>query len=149
MLLNYDPYYMAPSLAQKLAEAGHDVTIASAAGLGHYMDFTLEAPNMHRRLHELHIEVLSEVAASRAEAHRIELYDVWGDGSERTYRGPGKLPRNENKTYRWHEFDTLVLVTGRHSMDELHRGLKARQDEWAQRTESRMSMSSVMPGHRS
>ena len=131
MLLNYDPYYMAPSLAQKLAEAGHEVTIASAAGLGHYMDFTLEAPNMHRRLHELHVEVLSEVAASRAEAHRIELYDVWGDGSERTYRGPGKLPRKENKTYRWHEFDTLILVTGRHSIDELHRGLKARQDEWS------------------
>ena len=42
----------------------------------------------------------------------------------------GKLPRNENKTHRWHVFDTLVLVTGRHSVNDLYRGLKARRDEW-------------------
>ena len=131
VILNYDPYYMAPSLAQKLAEDGCEVTVVSAAPFGGYMDFTLEAPNMHRRMHELHVNIMGEVAASKAEANRLEIYDVYGDGAKREYRGPGKLPRNENTTYRWIDFDTLVLVTGRHSNDELHRGLKARKDEWA------------------
>jgi dimethylamine/trimethylamine dehydrogenase len=130
VILNYDPYYMAPSLAEKLAGDGHDVTVVSAAPFGHYMHFTLEAPNMHRRMHEMHVNILGDTAASRAEANRLEIYDVYGDGSVREYRGPGKLPRNENKTHRWIEFDTLVLVTGRHSNDELYRGLKARKDEW-------------------
>jgi len=130
VILNYDPYYMAPSLAEKLAGDGHDVTVVSAAPFGHYMHFTLEAPNMHRRMHEMHVNILADTAASRAEANRLEIYDVYGDGSVREYRGPGKLPRNENKTHRWIEFDTLVLVTGRHSNDDLYRGLKARKDEW-------------------
>jgi dimethylamine/trimethylamine dehydrogenase len=40
------------------------------------------------------------------------------------------LPRNPNTTQRWVEFDSLVLVTGRHSHDALYRELKGRQDEW-------------------
>ncbi|MCP4188742.1 MAG: NADH:flavin oxidoreductase [Gammaproteobacteria bacterium] len=131
MILNCDPYFMAPSLAQKLHEAGHEVTIATGVGLGHYMHFTLEAPNMHRMLHEFGIEVIGDVWASQAEANRIQLYPIFGDGYRREYRGPGKLPRRENTHFDWHEFDSLVLVTGRHSDCELFNGLKARKDEWA------------------
>ena len=131
MVLNCDPYFMAPSIAQKLQEAGHEVTIATGVGLGHYMHFTLEAPNMHRMLHELGIEVIGDVWASQAEANRIQLYPIFGDGYRREYRGPGKLPRRENTHFDWHEFDSLVLVTGRHSDTELFNGLKARKDEWA------------------
>lgn len=130
MILNCDPYFMTPSLAQRLREAGHEVTIADGVGVGHYMHFTLEYPNMKRMLHELGIEVIGDVWASRAEANRIELYDLYGDGYKRQYRGPGKLPRSENKSHKWHEFDSLVLVTGRHSLDALHRGLMERQDDW-------------------
>ncbi len=131
MILNYDPYFMAPSLAEKLATDGHEVTVASGVALGNYMHFTLEAPNMHRRLHELHIEVLGDFACSRVEEGRVELYNIWGEGSRRSYRGPGKLPRDENKTHQWYDCDTVVLVTGRHSDDSLYRGLKARKVEWA------------------
>lgn len=131
MILNVDAYFMAPSLAQKLREAGHEVTVASGVGLGHYMDFTLEAPNLHRMLHELEIEVLGDTMASRCEKGRIELYNIWGDGSKREYRGPGKPPRSENKTHKWYDFDSLVVVTGRVSNNELYQGLKARKDEWA------------------
>ncbi len=49
----------------------------------------------------------------------------------RTYKGAGQLPRDANKTHRWLEFDSLVLVTGRKSNDGLYRELKARQGEWA------------------
>ncbi|HXG29055.1 MAG TPA: FAD-dependent oxidoreductase [Nevskiales bacterium] len=130
MILNCDQYFMAPSLAQKLREAGHEVTIASGVELGRYMHFTLEYPNMHRMLHELGIHVIGDVWASRVEEGRIELYNIWGDGYQRQYRGPGKLPRKENQSHRWYDFDSLVLVTGRHSKVELYNGLKARKDEW-------------------
>ena len=131
MILNHDTYFMAPSLAEKLARDGHEVTVASAVDLGSYMHFTLEAPNMHRLIHELGIEVISDHACSRIEPGRVELFNLWGDGYKRQYRGPGNLPREENRTHKWHECDTVVLVTGRHSEDGLYRELKARKDEWA------------------
>ena len=130
VILNCDPYYMAPSLAQLLAEKGHEVTILTGVTLGNYMHFTLEAPNMHRMLHELNIEVIGDVWASTAEANRIQTYPIFGDGYRREYMGPGKLPRRENTHFDWHEFDSLVLVSGRHSNCELFDGLKARKDEW-------------------
>jgi len=68
--------------------------------------------------------------ASRIEKGRLQIYDIWGDGSKRTYRGAGHLPREPNKTHRWVEFDSLVLVTGRHSSDQLYRDLKQRHGEW-------------------
>lgn len=130
MILNADPYYMAPSLAQKLTLAGHTVTIASGVHVGKYMDFTLEAPSLHRMLHELKIEVIGDSWASKVEPGRIELYNIWGEGSQREYRGPGKMPRSDNHSHAWHEFDALVLVTGRSSNNALYTGLKARKAEW-------------------
>ena len=41
-------------------------------------------------------------------------------------------PRDANKTHRWIDFDSLVLVTGRHSNDTLYRELKAAQAKWAE-----------------
>jgi dimethylamine/trimethylamine dehydrogenase len=131
VLLNADPYFMGPSLAEMLAAKGHEVTVIDGVGFGRYMHFTLEAPNMHRRLHELHIDVIGDSWVSRVEEGRVEYYNVWGEGSRREYRGPGVLPREENRSHKWIEYDTLVLVTGRHSDDTLFRDLKARKDDWA------------------
>jgi dimethylamine/trimethylamine dehydrogenase len=130
VILNADTYFMAPSLAEKLASEGHEVTIVSGVHLANYMHFTLEYPNMMRRLHELHVEELGDHFCSKIEKGRLEIYNIWGDGSRRTYRGPGVFPRDANKTHRWLEFDSLILVTGRHSDDSLHRELNARQSEW-------------------
>jgi dimethylamine/trimethylamine dehydrogenase len=130
VILNADTYYMAPSLAEKLAVAGHEVTIITGVHLANYMHFTLEYPNMMRRMHELHIKVIHDAFCSRIEKGRLEIYDIFGDGSKRTYRGRGQLPREVNKSQRWVDFDSLVLVTGRHSVDSLHRELKIRRDEW-------------------
>lgn len=131
VILNGDSYFMAPSLAEKLAKDGHEVTVVSGVHLANYMHFTLEYPNMRRRLHELHVTELGDVWASRVEEGRIEIFDTYGDGSVRFYAGPGKAPRNPNKTHRWLDFDSLVVVTGRRSNDTLYRELKARKDEWA------------------
>ena len=131
VILNADTYFMAPSLAEKLASAGHEVTIVSGVHLANYMHFTLEYPNMMRRLHELGVEGLGDHFCSRIEPGRLEIYNIWGDGSRRSYRGPGVSPRDANKTHRWLEFDSLILVTGRTSNDSLFRELKARESEWA------------------
>src|ERR1700716_4221489 len=130
VILNADTYFMAPSLAEKLAVAGHEVTIVTGVHLANYMHFTLEYPNMMRRLHELHIKEIKNAFCSRIEAGRLEVYDIWGEGSKRSYRGPGMLPRDPNKTQRWMDFDSLVLVTGRHSNNNLYTDLKARHGEW-------------------
>jgi len=66
---------------------------------------------MMRRLHELHIKEMHNTFASRVEPGKLEIYDIYGDGSRRTFRGAGKSPRDANKTHRWIEFDSLVLVT--------------------------------------
>jgi dimethylamine/trimethylamine dehydrogenase len=130
VILNADPYFMAPSLAQKLAQDGHDVTIVTGVELGRYMHFTLEFPNVHRLLHEMHITVMSDHWASKVEEGRIELYNIWGDGYQRQYNGPGRMPRSANATGHWVDFDTLVVVTGRKSDNALYRGLKDRKAEW-------------------
>ena len=130
VILNADTYFMAPSLAEKLAVAGHDVTVVTGVHLANYMHFTLEYPNMMRRMHELHIKELHNAFSNKIEKGRLEVYDIWGDGSKRTYRGAGHLPRESNKSHRWVEFDSLVLVTGRHSNDALYRGIKERQADW-------------------
>ncbi len=130
VILNADTYFMAPSLAEKLAVAGHEVTLVSGVHLANYMHFTLEYPNMMRRLHELGVEELGDHFCSRIEPGRLEIYNIWGDGSRRTYRGPGVSPRDANKTHRWLEFDSLILVTGRHSECGLFNELKARESEW-------------------
>ncbi|MEO6118024.1 MAG: FAD-dependent oxidoreductase [Methylotenera sp.] len=132
VILNADTYFMAPSLAEKLATDGHEVTVISGVHFAAYMHFTLEYPNMMRRLHELHVEELGDHFCSRIEPGRLEIYNVWGDGSKRTYRGPGVSPRDANTSHRWLEFDSLILVTGRHSENKLWNELKAREAEWAE-----------------
>jgi dimethylamine/trimethylamine dehydrogenase len=68
--------------------------------------------------------------ASKIEKGKLQVYDIWGDGSKRTYRGVGHIPREPNKSHRWVEFDSLILVTGRRSNDQLFREIKQRQGDW-------------------
>lgn len=132
LIVNYDAYYTAPSLAEKFARAGHEVTVATVCGLGAYMEYTLEGANMQRLLHGLGINVIGEHGCSKIEKGRAELFNIWGDGHKREFKGSGELPRNKvNDSQVWVEFDSVILVTGRVSQDGLYRELKARKDEWA------------------
>lgn len=132
VVLNADPYFMAPSLSERLAADGHEVTLVSGVHLANYMHFTLEYPNMRRRLHELGVTEIGDHFASRIEPGRIEIYHLYGEGSKRSYRGPGQLPRDANTSHRWLEFDSLLLITGRQSDDTLYRQLKGARDQWAE-----------------
>src|SRR5690606_34422071 len=131
MIINYDPYFMAPTLAEKFVREGHEVTIASVCGVGAYMDFTLEGANLHRVFYELEIIAIGNTGCARIEEGRVELYNIWGDGHRSEYKVSGELPRTRNKSHKWYDCDTVVLVTSRRSEDSLFRELKARKSEWA------------------
>ena len=60
LILDNDGYFMGVSLAEKLAEEGKKVTLMTHLGhIAPYMHFTLEAPNMHRKLHKLGVEIVT------------------------------------------------------------------------------------------
>jgi len=112
VVVDNDGYFMGVSLAEKLAMEGKKVTLMTH--LGHvcpYMHFTLEAPNMHRRLHKLDVEIVTYHLPTKIEAgalHASHVYDE--DGHEHTW-----------------ETDGVVLVTQRRSNEALFRELK---DSW-------------------
>ena len=60
LVVDNDGYFMGVSLAEKLALEGKAVTLMTHLGhIGPYMHFTLEAPNMHRKLHKLNVEIVT------------------------------------------------------------------------------------------
>ncbi|MGH2805291.1 MAG: FAD-dependent oxidoreductase, partial [Thermoleophilaceae bacterium] len=57
LVLENEGYYMGVSIAQKLAGEGHEVTLVTQMGdVASYMEFTLEAPMLHRDLHRLGVK---------------------------------------------------------------------------------------------
>ena len=108
-MLDNDGYFIGVSLAEKLAAEGKKVTLMTHLGhIAPYMHFTLEAPNMHRRLHQLGVEIvtynmLSEIGP-RGAASSYHVYD-------------------ESHVKRW-DVDAVVLVTQRRSDEALFRELK-------------------------
>jgi dimethylamine/trimethylamine dehydrogenase len=100
---------MGVSLAEKLAEEGKKVTLMTPMGhVASYMHFTLEAPNQHRRLHSLGVEIVPYHLPSRVEEGAVvatHVYDV--DGHEQTFPA-----------------DSVVWVAQRRSNERLFRELK-------------------------
>ena len=72
------------------------------------MHFTLEAPNQHRRLHKLGVEIVTYHLPTRVEQGAVVATHVYDeDGHEQTW-----------------EADAVVLVTQRRSNEALFRELK-------------------------
>ncbi len=109
LIVDNDGYFMGVSLADKLAGEGKQVTLMTHLGtICPYMHFTLEAPNMHRRLHKLGVEIVPYHLPTLIEAGRVTSTHVFDtDGHEHTW-----------------EVDGVVLVTGRHSDEALFRQCK-------------------------
>ncbi|NUR75749.1 MAG: FAD-dependent oxidoreductase [Thermoleophilia bacterium] len=109
VIVDNDGYFMGVSLAEKLALEGKQVTMLTPMGhIAPYMHFTLEAPNMHRKLHKLGVEIVTYHMPTKIEAGGVTAAHVYdGDGHERTW-----------------EADATVLVTQRRSSEALFRELK-------------------------
>src|SRR5258707_7503759 len=109
IVFDNDGYFMGVSLAEKLALEGKKVTIMTPMGhIAPYMHFTLEAPNMHRKLHKLGVEVVTYHMPSKIDAGGITAEHVYDtEGHSRTF-----------------ESDAVVLVSQRRSNEALFRELK-------------------------
>lgn len=109
VVVDNDGYFMGVSLAEKLALEGKKVTLMTHLGhIAPYMDYTLEAPNQHRKLHKLGVELVTFYLPIRIEPgaiHAIHVYD------------------EEEHEKTW-EADGVVLVTQRRSNEALYRELK-------------------------
>ena len=109
LIADNDGYFMSVSLAEKLAREGKKVTLMTHLGtICPYMHFTLEAPNMHRTLHGLGVEIVPYHLPTSIEEGVVRsshIYDVHGKEDVR-------------------EVDGVVLVTARRSNEALFRSLK-------------------------
>jgi dimethylamine/trimethylamine dehydrogenase len=109
LILENEAYFMGVSVAQKLAGEGHEVTfVTQAAEIANYMDYTLEAPMLHRDLDRLGVDIHTYTMVEKIEPGVCHAYDVWNPAHKQQF-----------------EVDTVVLCTARISDDELYRELKA------------------------
>ena len=109
VIVDNDGYFMGVSLAEKLALEGKKVTLMTPMGhIAPYMHFTLEAPNMHRKLHKLGVEIVTYHMPTK-----IEAGGVTADARLRRGRPRADL-----------EADAVVLVSQRRSNEALFRELK-------------------------
>ena len=108
-----DGYFIAASLAERLARGGYAVTyVTPMAELAPYMVYTLEAPRMNRLARELGIEVVPHHLVTRIEPGTVE----------------GQYVHDESPTTSW-SADAIVLCTQRVSDDRLYRALEARPED--------------------
>ncbi|HZD66721.1 MAG TPA: FAD-dependent oxidoreductase, partial [Acidimicrobiales bacterium] len=109
LVLENESYYTGVSVAQKLAGEGHDVTLVTPLGdIAGYMEFTLEAPMLHRDLHRLGVHLYPYTMVERLEPGLVTAYNVW----------------NPDDKHRF-EVDSVVLCTQRVSDDAIYRELKS------------------------
>lgn len=136
VVLDSDGYFMAVSLAERLADSGRRVTLVTPFDrVAPYTDFTLEGPNLRRMMREKNIAAHVGHWVERAEAAEkgvaLALFDVYRDGSRRTQTPqPGVLPRRGSSAVEMLRCETVVLCTGRRSNDALYRDLAAGREEW-------------------
>jgi dimethylamine/trimethylamine dehydrogenase len=109
VVIDDDGYFMGVSLAEKLASEGHRVTIVTALDeVASMMHFTLELPNMYRRLNEFGVTI--------APLHHVTAVDAGKVTGEYVYDTQGEI--------RTWEADAAVLCTHRITNDALYRALK-------------------------
>lgn len=143
LVLENEAYFMGASVAQKLAGEGHEVQLVTQAGdIANYMEYTLEAPMLHRDLHRLNVGIHTYTMLDKIEPGVCHAYNVWNPAHKEQF-----------------EVDTVVLCTARMSDDELYRQLKSDPDRLQQEgieavyvigdaSAPRMIVDSIFDGHR-
>jgi dimethylamine/trimethylamine dehydrogenase len=114
VVFDCDGYFMALSLAEKLAAEGKRVTVVSPeAEAGHFLHHTGEFEPVHRRLRELKVTVLGHTMLQSVEEDSVALANVLTGQRD-------IIPA-----------DSVVLVTQRMPEASLYRGLRADADALA------------------
>jgi len=109
VVFDNDGYFMGVSISEKLALEGKKVVLMTPMGVvAPYMHFTLEAPNQHRRLHKLGVEIVPYHLPTRIEEGTVVASHVYDeDGHEHSFPADG-----------------VVLISQRRSNEALFRELK-------------------------
>ncbi|MBT3629338.1 MAG: FAD-dependent oxidoreductase [Rhodospirillaceae bacterium] len=135
IVVDGDGYFTGVSLAELLADQGKQVSIVThLPSVGQMTEYTLEAPNLHRMMHEKGIVQytstwLEEVVPDNLV--KAKVFNLYRDGYERTTEPvAGELPRKAGTEFEILEADTIIVVTGRSANDGLFRELKERKGEW-------------------
>jgi dimethylamine/trimethylamine dehydrogenase len=143
LVLENEGYHMGASVAQRLAGEGKDVHLVTQVGdIAGYMEYTLEAPMLHRDLHRLGVHIHTYTMLERIEPGACHAYNVWNPAHKEVI-----------------EIDSVVLCTQRLSNHELYHELKS--DKAALEREGveglyligdaaapRMLVDSIFDGHR-
>ncbi|MDQ4024991.1 MAG: FAD-dependent oxidoreductase [Actinomycetota bacterium] len=109
VIVDNDGYFMGVSLAEKLAMDGKKVTLVTHLGhIAPYMHFTLEAPNQHRKLHKLGVEIVTLHMPTEITQGAVKGVHVFDE---------------DEHAVEW-AADAVVLVTQRRSNEALYRELK-------------------------
>ena len=88
LVLENEGYYMGASVAQKLAGEGKQVHLLTQVGdIAGYMEYTLEAPMLHRDLHRLGVHIHPYTMLEKIEPGACHAYNVWNDGPQGGLRG--------------------------------------------------------------
>jgi dimethylamine/trimethylamine dehydrogenase len=115
LVYDCDGYYMAASLAEKLARDGCTVRLVTFRDtIAPYMHFTLESHRMLRLLRTLGVELVTHHWVSEITERAVLGHDAYASG----------------EVLEW-EADGVVLVTQRISEDHLFRELVEREEESA------------------
>ena len=110
VIIDGDGYFMALSLAEKLASEAKQVTlITHLPHVAPYMHLTLEAPNMHRKLHHLDVTLVPAHQVTRIDRGAVVSTDIF-DENRREHAWPA---------------DAVVLVTQRLSNESVYRELES------------------------
>ena len=143
LVLENEGYFMGASIAQKLAGEGHEVTLVTQAGeIAGYMEYTLEAPMLHRDLHRVGVNIQVYTMLDRIEPGVCHAYNIWDPDHKQAF-----------------EVDSVVLCTARLSDDQLYREIKDDQGRLEQEgieavyvigdaAAPRMIVDSIFDGHR-
>ncbi len=137
LVLDGDGYFMGVSLAEHLADRGHEVTlITQFVAVAPYTDTSHEAANLRRMLHGKGIvshpghwvQGIEQTAGLS-----VTYYDVYRDHWQReNIAEAGVRPRRKGTATKSLQADSMVLVTSRRSRTGLFSDLRACKDQWEQ-----------------
>ena len=139
VILDADGYFMAISIAERLADQGKQVTIVTQLEkVAPMTDLTLEGFNMKRMMREkgIHERIGHWVELLRPAGNQVEVVacDLYRDGSRRTTEPTtGVYPRRLGNAVEILNCDTVILCTARESRTELYDSLYERREEWAEK----------------
>jgi dimethylamine/trimethylamine dehydrogenase len=137
LVVENEHYFMGVSVAQKLAGAGHQVTLVTQfATVASYMDRTLEGPMMHRELHRLGVDLRTETLVERIDPGQVAVQNAWN-------------PDDRHQL----EIDTVVLCTARLPRSELYDALTISETRFpvyliGDAAAPRMIVDAIFDGHR-